>query len=221
MIFEQLSGKDKRRIALILQGTSDSPGCHISKLEFGSKSEQEQNAKMFVKLMNTTFRGIIQFVLSDSYILALASNSGSKDDTYNSVNGPAIALACLILFHYFEYEKGPTLANLQNDAEGTPLHDSITAHLRTLKVARWIIVENIQNIEYYQPTEVMFACISFDTIKQVYESIYSDSEERPKLIRFFNKNYRSIQQSLGANLSMTPTKQSTFSSIIHKKGESE
>ncbi len=219
MLFEEnisINDKDKMRLSLILHGTSGYPGCRISLLDFGSKEKKDHEIERFIQLVNYNYRDLFRVIRTDDFIVPVISNRGSMDHSFNNMSAPSVALSCLILFHFFEYEKGPTIAKLTELSEGTPLHGKIKSSISELKSQRWVKEENEQNTLYISPTNIMFACISFETLKRVYQTIYRDRQERPKLIRFLSPNYRKIQQQLGINLTME-TVQQTLADVIPKK----
>lgn len=216
-----LNDKDKRRISLILHGTAESPGCRISHLDFGSKETRDHEITRFIRLVNLNFHGLFTLMRTDDFIVPVISNRGTMGHSFNNIGGPAVALSCLILFHYFEFDRGPTLANLNTKSEGTPLHGKINSIIKDLKNQRWIKEEKEQKIVYFTPTEILFACISFETLKRVYSIIYNDKEERPKLIRFLSKDYLKVQQQLGVKLSMSTTQSTLINYKAKKENEDE
>jgi len=195
-----LNDKDKRRLSLILHGSQSSPGCYINYLDFGPKPTRENEINRFKKLINMNFKGIFQIIRTGDYLVPIISNQGAADFSNMNIDGSSIALACVILFFKLEHDHGPTLQNLQKLLQGTPIINKIKKILTILTDLRWLKLEKIGNIEYYNPTNVMFACISIETLKRVYNSIYQDVDERPKLLRFLSPDYLRVQKDLGLSI---------------------
>ena len=70
-----LSQDTKRRISLILQGTSSGPGINLRELKFSNDTiKRDEEIKRFLKLANNHFSGILQFVKSKDYIIPIVIN---------------------------------------------------------------------------------------------------------------------------------------------------
>ena len=195
-----LNDMDKRRLSLILHGSQSSPGCYINFLDFGPIETRENEINRFIKLINMNFKGVFQIIRTGDYLVPIISNQGAADFSHMNIDGSSIALACVILLFKLDHDQGPTFQNLENLLQGTPIINKIKKILNSLIELRWLEKEDISNSEYYNPTNVMYACISIETLKRVLNSIYQDEDERPKILRFLSTEYICVQKELGLSI---------------------
>ena len=193
-----LSQDTKRRISLILQGTSAGPGCNIRTLKFSNDpKKREDEIQRFLDLSNNHFSGILQFVQSKEYLVPIVINSEAIEIKRRSVSTGTIAIAALILLHDFQFNRGPTLNNLTEKLTATELEDSeINRSIRELRKLRWIERKKEESIEYLNPTPILKACIPLDVLREVWKILYSERSDKERLEIFLPKDYLKIQKNL-------------------------
>lgn len=177
-------GLDKetmRKISIILQGTSEGPGVSLKLLNFSKIEEIEK----FIILVNRYFEGILQFVETEEKIVPIIINPDAYESKRRAVSNKAIALACIILFHEFEYSQGPTFDLLEQKLQSTNINaNELRGMLRELRRNRWIREIKRENIIIYHPTTVLKACISPEMLKKILREInkeYTDINLEPYL----------------------------------------
>lgn len=210
-----LSQDTKRRIALILQGTSAGPGCNIKTLKFSNNPKKRENEiQRFLNLANNHFSGIIQFVQSIDYIVPIVINSEAIEIKRRSVSTGTIAIAALILLHDFQFNRGPTVNNLTEKLTATELQDSeINRSIRELRKLRWIERKKEDNTTYLNPTPILKACVPLDVLREVWKIVYSERSDKQRLEIFLPKDYLKIQKNLNY------TRLDDFSDLNNKKKE--
>ncbi len=193
-----LSQDTKRRISMILQGTSSGPGINIKELKFSNdQDKREDQIKKFLKLANNHFSGIIQFIKSKDYIVPIVINTEAIEIKRRSISTRTIILATLILLHEFQFNRGPTKNNLVEKLVVTDLNENeIRRAIRELKSLRWIESIKEGEIVYLNPTPVLKACIPLNILREVWEDVYSERADKERLEIFLPKEYLKIQKSL-------------------------
>lgn len=193
-----LSQDTKRRIALILQGTSAGPGCNIKTLKFSNDPKKKENeVSRFLNLTNNHFSGILQFVQAKDYIVPIVVNSEAIEIKRRSVSTATIAIAALVLLHDFQFNRGPTMNNLTEKLTVTEIQDSeINRSIRELQKLRWIERKEEGNIVYLNPTPVLKACVPLDVLQEVWKTVYSERSDKERLEIFLPKDYLQIQKNL-------------------------
>ena len=193
-----LSQDTKRRISMILQGTSSGPGINIKDLKFSNDpNKREDQITRFLKLANNHFSGIIQFIKSKDYIVPIVINTEAIEIKRRSLSTRTIIIATLILLHEFQFNRGPTKNNLDEKLVVTDLNDyEIRRAISELKSLRWIESIKEGEIIYLNPTPVLKACIPIDILREVWEEVYSERTDKERLEIFLPKEYLKIQKSL-------------------------
>jgi len=193
-----LSQDTKRRIALILQGTTSGPGTHIRELKFASDPyKREEQVKRFLKLSNDYFSGIIQFIKSEDYIVPIVVNTEAIEIKRRSVSTNTIIIATVILLHLFQFNRGPTKTNLNEKLMATDLSGyQIKKAIRELKDLRWVESKKEGGITYFDPTPVLKACIPISILKEVWEELYQERTDKERLEVFLPKDYLKIQKEM-------------------------
>ncbi|MFX1294263.1 MAG: hypothetical protein ACFFD2_05320 [Promethearchaeota archaeon] len=196
-----LNPQAKRRLALILQGTTAGPGIGINALNFNRDPEkQKKEIDDFIGSINKYFAGILQLVRSSNYIVPVITNPGATEVKRRSISSKVVALACIILLHHFTHNQGPTLTSLEKKFQVTNVGTrELRLLIRELRGLRWVdeIVE--AGITYYSPSPVLEACISPEMLRIIYSDIHSESinkEERELLEQFFPKEYMRARRKL-------------------------
>jgi hypothetical protein len=196
-----LSSDVKRRVALILQGTSEGPGMNIKQLRFTATPEElDKEIEAFVKLVNKHYEGVIQFVRSGGTIVPIIVNKEAIEQKRRSISSKTIALASIIILHEFVNHQGPTLANLEKKFQITNIETrEIQALLRELKALRWVEEIEEAGVTCFNPTPVLKACISPEMLLAEYSVAYHETPnpaEKEVLLSFLPKDYIKVQRTL-------------------------
>ncbi|MEX2683830.1 MAG: hypothetical protein Q6373_019820 [Candidatus Sigynarchaeota archaeon] len=196
-----LSNEIKRRVALILQGTSDGPGVNIKQLRFTTSPEEiDREIDAFIKLVNKHYEGVIQFVRSGEIIVPIIVNKEAIEQKRRSISSKTIMLASIILLHEFVNHQGPTLANLEKKFQVTNIDTKeIQALLRELKMIRWVEEIEEAGVKYFNPTPVLKGCISPEMLLAEYSAVFheaSDPGEKELLLSFLPREYIKVQRTL-------------------------
>jgi len=186
-----LSHETKLRLSLILQGTGKGPGFNITQLNFSKEPETRENEiNMFIINVNKHFEGILQVVRSENYIVPIIINSDAIDIKRRALSSKFIALACIILLHRFYNEHGPTFDNLEKKLQMTTIKPSeIKSIIRELSAQHWIMEYQEENITYFEPTELMSACISEEMLIKIFYEVYNKETNIDLLTQFLPKEY--------------------------------
>ncbi|MFW9876827.1 MAG: hypothetical protein ACFFG0_27350 [Candidatus Thorarchaeota archaeon] len=211
----QKMGLDKetmRKISLILQGTSEGPGISSKLLNFSNMEEIEK----FITLANRYFEGILQFVETEDKIVPIIINPDAYESKRRVISNKAIALACIILLHEFEYSQGPTFDLLEQKLQSTNIRaKELRGILRELRRNRWIREIKRENFTKYHPTTVLKACISPEMLKNILKEIdekYTDINLDP----YLPQDYLEVRKKL------RPTsRQLSVVDVIPQKKEEE
>ncbi len=189
-------GLDKetlRKISIILQGTSEGPGYNIKLLNFSNSEEIEK----FIKMSNRYFEGILQFIQTEDKIVPIIINPDAFESKRRAISNKAIALACIILLHEFEYSQDPTFNLLEQKLQSTSITPGeLRSVLRELRSNRWIREIKQENISLYHPTTVLKSCISPEMLKTVLIEIDREAYSDIKLKSFLPENYLEVRKKV-------------------------
>ncbi len=188
-------GLDKetiRKISIILQGTSEGPGISSKLLNFTTIEEIDK----FIILANRYFEGILQFVETEEKIVPIIINPDAYESKRRAISNKAIALACIILLHEFEYSQGPSFDILEQRLQSTNIYaNELRRILRELKRNRWIREIKRENLTIYHTTTVLKSCISPEMLKKILREIddeYADINLEP----YLPKDYLEVRKKL-------------------------
>jgi len=214
-----LNYEDKRRLALILQGTSAGPGLNINQLNFTKDLEKlDDEIDSFIRMINRYFEGILQLIRSGNFIIPIIINQDAIEVKRRSISSKVIALACIVLLHEFVYKHGPTLSNLETKLQVTNVDiRELRQLISDLKNLRWVDEIEEAGVIYYIPSAGLKACISPEMLITIYSEIYiesKDEEEKEMLLQFFPKEYMKIRDTL-----RTGSKQKDLANFLDITGE--
>jgi hypothetical protein len=197
-LFGMLSDEDRARIAVILQGGKGQFGVSLSVLKFSRDPiQRDSEVGRFVEKVNSLFRGMFQIVRHGDKLIPLAPNTDFIQSARNALNPKTLRLAIVILLHSFYNENGPTLGNLEEKLRGTKFTPKdIQAALRELEELCMIEKKTVNGIEYNNPTPVLYACISKDTLKNIYSKAFSDDSGNEMYLRYLPKEYMEVQRKM-------------------------
>lgn len=215
----ELSYEDRRRLALILQGTSAGPGININQLNFNKDLEKlDGEIERFIQMINKYFEGILQLIRSGNFIVPIITNQDAIEVKRRSISSKVIGLACIILLHEFVYKNGPTLTDLETKFQITKINTrELVQLISDLRKLHWVDEIEEAGVIYYVPSAVLKACISPEMLITVYSEIYiesKDEEEKELLIQFLPKEYMKIRDTLHIG-----SKQKGITKFLDIKGE--
>lgn len=188
-----LDRETMRKISIILQGTSEGPGVSSKLLNFSNYEEIEK----FIIVVNRYFEGILQFIQTHDKIVPIIINPDAYESKRRSISNKAIALACIILLHEFEYSQGPTFNALEQKLQSTKINtNKLRGILRELRLNRWIREIKKENINIYQPTNVLKACMSTEMLRKVFEEIAQEGYDDIHFESFLPDDFLKIRKKI-------------------------
>lgn len=209
-------GLDKetmRKVSIILQGTSKGVGINSKLLNFSNNQEIEN----FLTLVNRYFEGILQFVQTQEKIVPIIINPEAFESKRRAISKKAIALACIILLHEFEYLIGPTFEILEQKLQSTSINaNELRKVLRELRRYRWIKEIDKEGIKIYYPTTVLKSCISIDILKEIFEQIVQEGYDDIQFESFLPEDYLQSRRKI-----RTKSRQMGLLDAIKKDKESD
>jgi hypothetical protein len=193
-----LSDEDRARVALILQGGKGQFGVSLNLLKFSRDPvDRDLQVGRFIEKVNSTFRGLFQIVRHGDKLIPVVPNTDFIQNSRNALTPKALKLAIVILLHRFYNENGPTLANLEEKLRGTKFTPKeIQSGLRELEEMCMIEKKNVCGIEYLNPTQVLYACISKDMLKNIYSKAFSGDSGNEMYLRYLPKEYMDVQRKM-------------------------
>ncbi len=188
-----LDKETKRKISIILQGTSLGPGVSYKLLNFLNQEEIER----FIVTVNRHFEGILQFVQTQKKIVPIIINPDAYESKRRAISNKAISVACIILLHEFSYNQGLTFDVIEQKLQSTSINASeLRKVLRELKRSEWIKEIKKGNINLILPTTVLKACISLEMLEKILEGINQEGFKDINLASILPDDYLELRKKI-------------------------
>ena len=208
-----LDKETKRKISIILQGTSLGPGVSYKLLNFLNQEEIER----FIVTVNRHFEGILQFVQTQEKIVPIIINPDAYESKRRAISNKAISVACIILLHEFSYNQGLTFDVLEQKLQSTSINTSdLRKVLRELKRTQWLKEIKKGNIDLILPTTVLKACISLEMLEKILEGIKQEGFKDINLESILPDDYLELRKKI-----KTTTRQLSINDTLQNEKNGE